>query len=171
VSFQIDDSWYTRGGNHGERISAGGVVVRLDKGALVVALIREIDHGITLDGYVLPKGGIEPGETVDEAMRREIQEEAGLTELVKVQDLAILERLNVTKTLWSINHYGLFLTTQTSGTILDAEHHFDFGWFPLDALPPMYWPDERSLLAKQRLNIYDAVIAHQNPGKRKQRFM
>ena len=114
---------------------------------------------------------MEPGETVEEAMPREIEEEAGLTELVKIQDMAALERLNVKKTLRSVNHYGLFLTQQVSGTILDAEHHFDFGWFPLDALPEMFWPDERQLLTRERLSMYAAVIAHQNPGRRKQFFM
>ena len=171
LSSHIDNTWYTRGAVLEERVSAGGVVVRLDKGVLLVALIREIEYGVALEGYVLPKGGVEPGETIEETMRREIHEEVGLTDLTRVEGVVILERLNVVKTKWSINHYGLFLTKQESGTILDAEHHFDFGWFPLDDLPPTYWPDERELLTRQRLHIYDAVIALQNPGKRKQYFM
>jgi len=74
----IDQTWYEQPDNIKERISAGGVVVRrAENGTLLVALVRERDF---LD-YVLPKGGVEPGETLEQAARREIEEEASLHEL------------------------------------------------------------------------------------------
>jgi 8-oxo-dGTP pyrophosphatase MutT (NUDIX family) len=58
---------------------AGGVVVRRDGGTvryLVVSAKRD------RTAWVLPKGHIEPGETVEEAARREVLEEAGVRAVV-----------------------------------------------------------------------------------------
>lgn len=167
----IDDSWYERTPEARERVSAGGVVIRIEGGNLLVGLVREIDAGETLEGYVLPKGRLEPGEAIDAGAVREIHEEIGITEVEKLGDLATLERLDLTREFWSINHYGLYLTAQPAGEIVDKDHHFDFGWFPLEDPPHMFWPDERRMLARQRGEIYDAVIAHQNPKSRKKYFV
>lgn len=164
----IDDSWYTRPeGMTEERVSAGGVVVRVERGNLLVALVHE--KGCT--GYVLPKGGVDPGETLEQGALREIEEESGLTELQLIGDLAVLERLSEKKDKWSINHYLLYVTAQTNGAILDTEHHDEMIWAPLDELPPLFWPDERALLERRRKAIYGRVIAYQNPRKRKQQFV
>lgn len=164
---KIDDSWYTRPEGFSERISAGGVVVRIDRGALFVALVEEVD----VPGYVIPKGGIDPGETIDQGALREIEEESGLSALEKICDLAVLERQSEKKVLWSINHYALFVTEQVSGTIKDTEHHTGMDWFPIDALPEMFWPDERRMIERNRKLIYERVIAHQNPRARKRMFV
>jgi len=167
MSLAIDESWYTRADNLPERISAGGVVVRIERGNVFVALVHE--KGCA--GYVLPKGGVHGGETLEEGARREIEEESGLTEVALLGELAVLERLSEKKDIWSINHYLLFATRQVDGTILDTEHHDEMIWAPLDDLPPMFWPDERSLLERTRKVVYDRVIAHQNPKKRKKGFV
>ncbi len=169
----IDATWYVRpAAGVRERVASGGVVVRIEGGSLFTALVREIDtDGTILDGYVLPKGGVQEGETIDAAAVREIEEEVGLTEVVKLADLAVHERQDSMKTYWAVNHYALYLTEQVSGDIKDKEHHFDFGWFPIESPPCMFWPDERRLLGEQRARIYDAVIAHQNKGRRKKGFM
>lgn len=164
---KIDQTWYERPEGFRERTSAGGVVVRIERGALLIALVEEVD----VPGYVLPKGGQEPGETIDETARREIQEEAGLTQIEKVCDLAVLERQSEKKVLWSINHYALFVTEQVSGEIIDVEHHTGMAWFPLDHLPEMFWPDERRMIEFNRKLIYERVIARQNPKPRKRMFM
>lgn len=155
-----------------ERVSAGGVVVRVERGLVLTALVRELhDNGEEYDGYVLPKGRLEPGEAVAETAVREIAEETGLTEVEHLVDLATLERRSYELDLWSINHYGLYITEQVEGTIIDTEHHHGMAWFSLDDLPPMFWPDEREMLARERNRIYGQVIAYQNPGKRKPQFM
>ncbi len=167
MSLVIDESWYTRSEGLPERVSAGGVVVRIERGNVFAALVHE--KGCS--GYVLPKGGVEEGETLEAAALREIEEEAGLTELTLLGDLAVLDRLSEKKDKWSINHYFLYGTVQLSGTILDTEHHDEMIWAPLDALPEMFWPDEKKLLERQRKTIYDRIIAHQNPKKRKKGFV
>ncbi|MFM1920901.1 MAG: putative mutator protein MutT4 [Candidatus Hydrogenedentota bacterium] len=168
----IDDSWYQRIPEVPERVSAGGVVVRIDRGNLLVALVCEIEsRGETLPGYVLPKGGVEPGEDRETGARREIQEEAGLSEVTWIRPVATIERHDLYKKYWSISHYELFVTSQLAGEILDKDHHFGMDWFPLDQLPEMFWPCERHMLERRRKEIYDAVITHQNPYKRKGGFM
>ena len=167
MPLEIDESSFVREEGLPERVSAGGVIVRIERGNLHVALVHE--KGCT--GYVLPKGGVDAGETLESGALREIEEESGLTELRPLGELAVLERLSEKKDKWSINHYFLYATDQISGAILDTEHHDEMIWAPLDALPAMFWPDEERLLVRQRKAIYDRVIAHQNPWKRKKYFV
>lgn len=167
MSLVIDESWYVREEGLPERVSAGGVIVRIERGNVYVALVHE--KGCT--GYVLPKGGVDPGESLEVGALREIEEESGLTEIHLLGELAVLERLSEKKDKWSINHYFLYATSQISGTILDTEHHDEQIWAPLDTLPAMFWPDEERLLVRHRKAIYDRVIAHQNPWKRKKGFV
>lgn len=167
MSLEIDDSWYIRPEGVGERVSAGGVVMRIDRGNLYVALV----HEKSCAGYVLPKGGVDPGESLEAAALREIEEESGLTEIDCLGELAVLERLSEKKNTWSINHFFLYVTSQISGVILDTEHHDEMIWAPIDAVPAMFWPDEQRLLARRRAVIYDRVIAFQNPKKRKRGFV
>lgn len=72
------------------RISAGGIVLG-DGGT--IALVRNQ----TNTPWFFPKGGIEEGETDEEAARREIQEEAGLTDLEYIADLGTYERPSIHK--------------------------------------------------------------------------
>jgi 8-oxo-dGTP pyrophosphatase MutT (NUDIX family) len=55
-------------------ISAGGLVYRWEKDKLQVQMIQDRYGKITL-----PKGKMEPGETVEETALREIMEETGIT--------------------------------------------------------------------------------------------
>ena len=150
---KIDHTWYCKPCGIRERLTAGGVVVRRAPEGLLVALAREIE----LDGWVLPKGGVDPGEDLDAGARREIEEEAGLSALTLVRDLAVLERLESERKFWSIIHYFLYETEQVRGEIKDAEHHPGMDWFPLDALPDMFWPDERELIERFRETIRSAL--------------
>jgi 8-oxo-dGTP diphosphatase len=54
--------------------AAGGVVTRTTDGDLEVLLV----HRPRYDDWSLPKGKLEPGETVEEAALREVQEETGV---------------------------------------------------------------------------------------------
>lgn len=57
-----------------KEISAGGVVYRRLEGRLEILLIQDRFGKITL-----PKGKMEPGETMEETALREIREETGIT--------------------------------------------------------------------------------------------
>lgn len=68
--------------------SAGGVVLG-DSGT--IALVQSATSGF----WTLPKGHVDPGETDEEAARREIHEEAGLTDLEFIDDLGTYERPHI----------------------------------------------------------------------------
>lgn len=66
---------------HGKRIGANGRIrlgcsaVIFDEAREKVLLTKRADNGL----WCLPGGGVDPGESVEEAIIREIQEETGLT--------------------------------------------------------------------------------------------
>jgi 8-oxo-dGTP pyrophosphatase MutT (NUDIX family) len=139
----IDDSWYVRPPNIPLRTSAGGVVVRAEHGEPLIALAHEKGYR----GPVLPKGGVEPGEDFLQAARREIEEEAGLHQLVLVAPLGSLERLTHDKQKWVTTHFFLFTTEQRTGTPTDHQHHLQEPiWRRLDQLDDMFWPCQRRLV-------------------------
>lgn len=60
--------------------SAGGIVLG-ESGA--IALVKSTSSG----SWLFPKGHVEPGESDEDAARREIREEAGLVDLELIDDL------------------------------------------------------------------------------------
>lgn len=146
----IDESWYKRPPGVSDRTSAGGVVVRIADGQIYVALVGEL--GFT--ERVLPKGGVESGESLEEAAHREIEEEAGLSSLALIQKLGIRERLSYDRACWITTHYFLFLTEQVEGTPTDVEHHYELAWYPVKALPTIFWPEQRELIETN----YDKIV-------------
>jgi ADP-ribose pyrophosphatase YjhB (NUDIX family) len=151
---RIDSSWYIRPECISEHVSCGGVVIRRDGDRLFVALVRE-------DGfseYILPKGHVEQGETLEQAAIREIGEESGLTDLSLISKIGVTQRLNLKKTSWGTMHYFLFLTGQTHGTPTDANHSYVLKWFPLDALPRIFWPEQEELVRSHAATIRHSII-------------
>ena len=139
----IDDSWYIRPPHIAERLSAGGVVVRVERGEPLIALASEKSY----PGPVLPKGGVEVGEELLQAARREIAEEAGLQRLSLVAPLGKLERLTYDKQQWVTTHFFLFTTDELSGVPTDVAHHPAAPiWRRLDQLHDMFWPCQRRLV-------------------------
>lgn len=139
----IDHSWYVRPLNVAERTSAGGIVVRVQDGEPLIALAREKSYA----GPVLPKGGVEPGEELLQAARREIAEEAGLQRLTLIAPLGKLERLTYDKLQWVTTHFFLFITDELTGVPTDTAHHqLAPLWRGLDQLDDMFWPCQRKLV-------------------------
>ena len=141
----IDDRWYVRPPGIPAHEAAGGIVVRLEDAGVQVLLVREGAHS----AFVLPKGHVEAGENLEEAARREIAEEAGVRDLKLLADLGVRERLDFERTSWKRTHYFLFLASFDT----DRPAHSAAAWFPLDAPPAMFWPEQRVLLEQQRARI------------------
>jgi 8-oxo-dGTP pyrophosphatase MutT (NUDIX family) len=150
---KIDDTWYVRPADCATHVSTGGIVARAENGRALVALIRDHDA----PDYVLPKGHVDPGETLEQAAFREIEEEAGFTELALVEKLGVCERLGFTKRSWGTFHYFLFTTTQINATPTDPMHPNPPEWFALDVLPDIFWPEQRDLILAHREKIEAAV--------------
>jgi ADP-ribose pyrophosphatase YjhB (NUDIX family) len=148
----IDDTWYRRTPAVKERIAAGGIVLRQEDQRVYLALARELALPREADcpQLVLPKGEVEPDETLEAAARREIREEVGLSDLQLIGMLGVLERLSYNKIYWVQTHYFLFTTTQKDGIPTDTQHHDAVWWFPLDDLPAMLWPEQRRLIETHR---------------------
>jgi len=141
---RIDASWYTRPDGIAEHVAAGGVVVRLDDGRIFVALVREGED----EAYVLPKGHVEAGESLEAAARREIREEAGVRDVTSLGELGVRERLNYRRTSWKRTHYFLFLAMRASDP--SPGGHAGVAWGPIDALPAMFWAEQRDLIEVNR---------------------
>ena len=149
----IDESWYKRPPGVSDRTSAGGIVARIEDGRIYVALVGEL--GLT--ERVLPKGGVEPGESLEEAACREIEEEAGLSSLELIEELGVRERLSYDKICWITTYYFLFVTEQVEGTPTDVEHHYELAWHPIGALPALFWPEQRELIETNRDEIVGLI--------------
>ncbi len=149
----IDESWYKRPPGVSDRTSAGGIVARIEDGRIYVALVGEL--GLT--ERVLPKGGVEPGESLEEAARREIEEEAGLSSLELIEELGVRERLSYDKVCWITTYYFLFVTEQVEGIPTDVEHHYELAWHPIGALPAIFWPEQRELIETNRDEIVGLI--------------
>lgn len=85
-------------------------------------------------GWLTPGGGVRNGESPQEAIRRELMEEAGLTVT------GPLSLFGVYKNAWRGRHdYPiLFIVRDFEGTarVADTLEIAEIGWFAPDALPP-----------------------------------
>jgi 8-oxo-dGTP pyrophosphatase MutT (NUDIX family) len=146
------DWYYKKPDNVKHRIGAGGVVARIEKAKTLIALIRDRgDHE-----YVLPKGGVKYGETVELAAIREIKEEAGFRDLKLLGELGIGERLGGKKAVWQKTHYFLFITEEIEGKPTDRRD-WEVAWFDLQKLPQLYWREQEEIIVSNVEKIFRLV--------------
>jgi 8-oxo-dGTP pyrophosphatase MutT (NUDIX family) len=130
-------------------VSAGGVVYRpTDDGDVEVVLAsRRTRRGQLAWG--LAKGGVEAGETVEQAAVREVQEETGYTadieaDLGDTKYMYVWDDIRIRKTV----HF--FLMKHTGGDPDDRDDEMEeIRWFPLErAIKRAAYRGERDMLVK-----------------------
>jgi ADP-ribose pyrophosphatase YjhB (NUDIX family) len=155
----IDESWSVKNLEVPEKITAGGVIARVENDQIMIAVIekplskKDPSQGIR---FSLPKGQVEAGETLEETAHREIYEETGITDLRMVRFLETTERFNAKKSAWKINHFYLFTTEQIN--CVPLENDKIVRWFPIDNLPHMFWFDQDRLLKEHKQEIAAKVL-------------
>jgi len=135
--------------------------------------------------WVLPKGHVElhNNERVSEAAKREVQEEAGLS------DLAVKDQLGVTRFKFQVEnavvyktvHYFMMTTTQKQLTPQAEEGLLEAAWFPIgEAIAKLEYDTDQDIVdrARQRLTGRPATTrarrqprrlnGTRRPGRRRQ---
>lgn len=129
-------------------VSAGGVVYQRESQEVEVALAaRRTRRGELAWG--LPKGGIDEGETAEQAAVREVLEETGLEaeiegSLGEIRYFYVWEGVRVRKAV----HF--FLMRATGGDVASHDHEMeDVRWFPLPtALKRAAYRGEREVIER-----------------------
>jgi 8-oxo-dGTP diphosphatase len=132
------------------RIGVFGII--LEENKVLLGLRRDIEW------WNLPGGGLELGETVDEALCREVLEEMGLE--VRVGRLVGVyskpQRQEVVLT---------FICHITGGVLRETKEIRECRFFPLDALPINTLPKHVERVRDAALNQPEAVIRAQRSSR------
>ena len=129
-------------------VSAGGVVYRRDGQSIEIVLAsRRTRRGDLAWG--LAKGGIEEGESLEDAAIREVREETGIEAVVEAslgdtQYFYVWEEIRIRKTV----HF--FLMRATGGDPAERDDEMEeIRWFPIDrALKRAAYRGEREVLGR-----------------------
>jgi 8-oxo-dGTP pyrophosphatase MutT (NUDIX family) len=124
-------------------VSAGGVVARKVDERIEVALVGDTQR----DAWYLPKGGLNRGETIEQAALREVREETGL-DVRMVGPLRAIEYWFFVRGARVHKRVHYFLMAPTGGDFSRRDHENDrAAWFDLDeALSEMSYENEAEVV-------------------------
>jgi 8-oxo-dGTP pyrophosphatase MutT (NUDIX family) len=136
--------------------SAGAIILREVDGELKIALAQ---HPRAIKTWVLPKGHVEAGETIEQAALREIHEEAGLSNVRLITHLGTIlrksEKINgdvVHKTI----HFYLAYALDDGQTQSPTDLGFiQVGWFsPREAVALLPYPEEQDFVREHLAALF-----------------
>ena len=133
-----------------EERSAGGIIVDIIDGRARIAVIARRNRAGRIE-WCLPKGHVEPGETLVETAAREVHEETGIEGRVLVQ-LGTIDYwfATSTKRIHKFVHHYLLEATGGELTIeLDPDQEaIDVAWLSFDEVQHrLTFPNERRIAA------------------------
>ena len=109
-------------------------VVRTDGRAPRLLVLTSLDE----PGFEVPKGAVEPGETLEQAALREILEEAGMTAVRVVQELGVAHYMGEEQRFLLLETTRQLPSTFThivTGEGVDKGFRYDYQW--LDVTPAL----------------------------------
>jgi 8-oxo-dGTP diphosphatase len=111
-------------------------------------------HRNDIDWWNLPGGGMELGETVDEAVQREVREETGL-EVVVERLVGVYSKPQKQEVVLT------FRCRVVGGALTPTEEARDCRYFPPQVLPANTLPKHRQRIEDALLNQAEAVLRAQ----------
>jgi len=136
--------------------SAGAIIFRYENNKIYYLLLHYpgLTHRAEKDYWDLPKGHIEKGETIAETIRREVEEETGLTDIQFVEGfketIKYFFRFGGKNILKFVTFY--LAETKTKEIKISSEH-LGYQWLPYEeAMKQLTFKNAQEILKKA--NIY-----------------
>lgn len=128
--------------------SSGAIILREIEGKLKIALAH---RSRASKAWVLPKGHVEKGETLEQAALREIYEETGLDNVQLIQHLGTILRESVKKNgdveQKTIHLYLAYAPSNSPSHAPSDKGFTDVGWFsPAEAIELLPYESEQAFL-------------------------
>ncbi|MDN5791015.1 MAG: NUDIX hydrolase [Micrococcales bacterium] len=132
-----------------EERSAGGVVVDIREGRALIAIIARLNRAGRVE-WCLPKGHVEPGETLAETAAREVAEETGIEGrvLIGLGTIDYWFATSTTRVHKYVHHYLLEATGGELSIDNDPDREaIDVAWIRLDEVHrQLTFPNERRIV-------------------------
>jgi 8-oxo-dGTP pyrophosphatase MutT (NUDIX family) len=126
-------------------IQVEAIIFRRNSNRIEYLLLKRLPER---NGFWQPvTGGVEEGETLTEALRREIREETGIENLVRViEDIYYFEFSDPNLNKEYV--YGVEVAS-TEVVVLDGKEHSEYRWCGIkDALQLLSWKENKEALEK-----------------------